>query len=69
MCSLGSNWQNGSTGLDNGLVPNRWQAIIGTNAGMLYWHIYASFGLNELNGPPPVPRDRKYMSRYVKIYL
>ena len=27
-----SNWQWPIIGLDNGLAPNRWQAIIGTNA-------------------------------------
>ena len=39
MCSLGSNWQYGSIGSDNGLAPNRRQAIIWTNVGMLYGHI------------------------------
>ena len=48
MCSLGYNLQYGSIGSDNGLAPNRWQAIIWTNVGMLYWCIYASLGLNEL---------------------
>ena len=46
--SLGSNWQYDSIGSDNGLAPNRRQAIIWTNVGMLYWRIYASLGLNEL---------------------
>ena len=35
-------------GSDNGLAPNRRQAIIWTNVGMLYWHIYVSLGLIEL---------------------
>ena len=30
-----------------GLVPNKHQAIIWTNVGLIYWHIYASFGLNN----------------------
>ena len=38
-------------GLDNGLTRNRWQAIIWTNGGLVYWRIYASLGLNELRLP------------------
>ena len=34
---------------NNGLMSNRGQAIISTNAGCVYWHIYASLGFNELN--------------------
>ena len=48
ICSLGSNWQYGSIGSDNGLAPNRWQAIIWSNDGMFYWCIHASLGPNEL---------------------
>ena len=33
-----------SIGLDNGLAPNRRQAIIWTNAGLIYWRIYAAWG-------------------------
>ena len=36
-------------GSDNGLAPIRRQAIIWTNGGLVYWHIYASLGLNELS--------------------
>ena len=43
-----SNWQLASAGSDNGLVPNRQQAVIWTSAGLIYWRIYASLGLNEL---------------------
>ena len=39
-----------SIGSDNGLAPNRRQAIIWTNGDLDYWRIYASLGLNELNG-------------------
>ena len=39
--SLGSNWQYGSIGSDNGLAPNRRQTIIWSNVGMLHWRIYA----------------------------
>ena len=37
-CSLfqGSNWQQLSIGLDNGLVPNRQQAIIWNNADQIH---------------------------------
>ena len=34
-------------GLDKGLVPNRQQAIIWNNDGIVYWHIYASLGLDD----------------------
>ena len=36
-------------GSDNGLTPVRRQAIIWINDGPVYWHIYASLGLTELN--------------------
>ena len=35
-------------GTDSRLSPKRWQAIIWTNDGIVYWRIYASLGLNEL---------------------
>ena len=35
-------------GLDNGLEPNRWQAIIWTNDDQVQRSIYASLRLNEL---------------------
>ena len=44
-CSLGSNWQYGSIGSENGLAPNRRQTIIWSNFGMLHWHIYAHSAL------------------------
>ena len=47
ICFLGSNWQYGSIDSDNGLVPNRHQAIIWSSVGMLCWCIYASLGLHE----------------------
>ena len=50
VCSHGSNQQYSSTGSDNGLAPERQQAIIWTNDGLLYWHVYALLGLNELMG-------------------
>ena len=45
-----SHWgqQNGGIGSDNGLVPNRQQAIIWTNHGLGHSHIYASLSLNEI---------------------
>ena len=39
-----SNWQQPSIGLDNGLAPNRRQAIIWTNADPINWLIYAALG-------------------------
>ena len=45
---LWSNWQSSSTGLDNGLVPARRQAIIWTNGDPIHWHIYATLGADEL---------------------
>ena len=35
MCFQGPTWQYGSNGSDNGLAPERRQAIIGTNAGLV----------------------------------
>ena len=46
MYSLGSNWQYVIIGLDNGLVPDRQQAIIWTKEGLVHRRIYASLGLN-----------------------
>ena len=34
--------------LDNGLVPNRRQAIIWTNANSIQWRIYAALGGDDL---------------------
>ena len=48
ICSQGSNWQHSSTGLDNGLAPNRRQAIIWTNDVLGCRRIYGSLGLNGL---------------------
>ena len=39
---------NPAFGLDNGLAPNRRQAIIWTNADQIHWHIYAALGGNGL---------------------
>ena len=38
-----------NTALDNGLVPNRQQAIIWTNVHPIYWWIYTALGGDELN--------------------
>ena len=42
-----SNWQYGSIGWDDSLVPNRRQAIIWTNADPVYRRIYAALGGDE----------------------
>ena len=44
VCSKGSNWQLFWMGSDNGLVPNRRQAIIWTNADSVHWRIYTALG-------------------------
>ena len=36
-----------SIGLYNGLIPNKWQAIIETNDSLGYWWVYALFSLDE----------------------
>ena len=46
--SLGSIWQYGSIGSENGFSLNSWRAIMWSNVGMFYWHIYVSLSLNEL---------------------
>ena len=49
MCSLWSSWQYVIIGSDNVFAPNMQQAITWTNDGLVYWRIYASPGLSELN--------------------
>ena len=44
VCSQGANWKSSSIGLDNGLAPNKRQAIIWTNADPINWRIYATLG-------------------------
>ena len=51
VCSQGSNGQYSSIGSDNGLAPNRRQAIIWTSDGLGCRRIYVSFGLNESSHP------------------
>ena len=48
MYSLGSNWQYVIIDSDNGLVPDRRQALIWTKDGLVYLRMYASLGLNDL---------------------
>ena len=43
-------WQYLSIGFDNGLVPNRRQAFIWTNADLTHWCIYVALGGDELTG-------------------
>ena len=40
----------GLIGCDNGLAPNRWQAIIWTNTVPIHWRIYAALGRGEFMG-------------------
>ena len=44
--SINNKWS--IIGTDNGLAPNRRQAIIWTIDGIVYWRIYVSPGLNVL---------------------
>ena len=48
VCCLECYWKEPSIGLDNGLAPNRHQAIIWTNADPIHWRIYAALGGDEL---------------------
>ena len=41
-------WQKPSIGWDNGLVPNKQQAIIWTNAEPIHWRIYVAQGGDAL---------------------
>ena len=45
------NWRYVGIGSDNGLMPNRWQAIIWTNDGLVQWGIYALLSLIGLMHP------------------
>ena len=45
---LSINWQQTIIGWDNGLAPNRQQAIIWTNADPIHWCIYAALRGDEL---------------------
>ena len=62
ICSHGLNYQSAIIGSNDGLAPNRRQAIIGTKGGIVHWRIYASLGLNELT-------QFGMMSRYGDIDL
>ena len=46
--SLGSNWQQPSIGLNNGLAPNRRQAIVWINADLIQWRLYVALRGDEL---------------------
>ena len=48
VCSEESNWQYPSISLDNGLTPNRRQAIIWTNADPIDWCIHGVVGGDKL---------------------
>ena len=50
VCSYESNWLEPSTGLDNGLAPNRRQAIIWTNTDPIHWRKYVELVGDELTG-------------------
>ena len=61
ICSQVSNWWYASIGSDNGLALMQRQAIIWTNDDLVYWHMYASPGLNALTlggGCDPHVKDK-----------
>ena len=47
VCLLWSNWQQHSSPLNNGLVPNRRQAIIWNNADPIHWRKYTALRGDE----------------------
>ena len=49
ICSKVFNKLYVSIGSDNDLALMRWQAIIWTSDGLIYWSMYVSVGLSELN--------------------
>ena len=51
-----------STGLDNGLAPNRWQAITWTDAEPIHWRTYAAPGGDELINVSLAVNDFEYDS-------
>ena len=76
MCSLGSNWQYDSLGLDNGFVPTRRQAIIWTNDG-IFTDAYMRHSAYELNADlanlpqknnNPLPGDKGLQAVWISKY-
>ena len=47
MCSKMLKCTN-NNGSGNVLVSNRWQSIIWTNGGQVYWRVYTSLGLEYM---------------------
>ena len=56
-------------GLDNGLAPNRQQAIIWTNDDPVQRRIYTSLCLNELISVLSTPTEPKFECSSLKIGL
>ena len=54
-----------SFGLGNGLVPNRWQAIIWTKADPIHWRIYAAIGGDDLSDIKALNENSEILSRFV----
>ena len=67
VCSQGSIWQYASVGSDNGFAPIWRQAIIWTNDGQVYWRIYASLGLGELNIVTFLRESVGFCYRYISV--
>ena len=63
-CPYEFNWEYPYIGLDNGLAPNRWQAIIWTNTDLIHWHIYAALAGDEL-----IKYKLNCVKRIINLYL
>ena len=68
VCFHGSNWQQTSVGSDDGLEPNRQQAIIWTNDGIVHWQIYASLSVISPNLKTRLLSDT-FMQQYEYIRM
>ena len=64
-----SNEEETSIDSDNGLAPNRLQAIIWTNDVLGYWQIYASGGFDELNAFGKYRPALTHWGRVTHIYV
>ena len=67
MCSVGSDSQHGRIGSDNGLAPNRHQAIIWTNYGLGYWRTMRHSPLMNLELVDLQKTDTQKKNKYKKL--
>ena len=69
ICSNGFTLQHASNGSDNGLAPNRRQAIIWTNDLPVYWRIYALSGFSEMISVSPNQYGEGWLLWYTLMIL